>query len=282
MKQKELQKESFRFGMSTSRVTEAHFQQYVQMGVKELELSFAHGTHDSIDFKAIKKNADIYGVHLWSFHLPFSAPIDISSTDKGVRGDAVAYLSEMTRKAADIGIELMVIHPSREPNEEHERAEKLKNAQCSLSQIAQVAGEYGATIAVENLPRTCLGRNSAEMKQLLTADERLRVCFDTNHLLMQPIKEFILDVGSKIVTTHFSDFDFVNERHWLPGEGKVDWKELIETLETIGYNGPILYEVGFKAPATIERRELTCEDFKENHYLLKNKLPVIPIGKPLI
>lgn len=276
-----MRKEQFRFGMSTvgADLTETHFEEYARAGVRELELSFGHGKHDAIDWQEIRRWAEIYGICLWSFHLPFAEPIDISRTDRSQREYAVAYLCEMTRKAADIGIERMVIHPSREPNEERERQERIRYAQNSLAQISQVAGEYGATIAIENLPRTCLGRNSDEINQLLTADDRLRVCFDTNHLLIQPIKEFVLSVGNKIITTHFSDFDFINERHWLPGEGEIDWKELIEALETVGYEGPILYEVSFKAPATIDRRMLTTDDFRENHYLVKNKLPIQPIGK---
>jgi len=107
------------------------------------------------------------------------------------------------------------------------------------------------------------------------------VCFDTNHLLSQPIKEFIEDIGDKIITTHVSDYDFKNERHWLPGEGKTNWIELIETLEKVGYNGPILYELGLTPPNSLERRLLTFEDFKENYHCLINKLPLKAIGTPI-
>lgn len=276
--------DNLRFGISIKAVEEKDFESYKKAGVQELELAFPSDRYDYLEWGKIKQRAERYGIHLWSFHLPFLPfdKINIASPSKEIRDFSVAYQSELIKKAADIGIENIIIHPSGEPNEEKDRAELLKYAQQSLVQLAELAGRCSATIAVENLPRTCLGRNSKEINQLILADDRLRVCFDTNHLLMQPIKEFLLDVGDKIITTHFSDYDFVNERHWMPGEGKINWQEVIETLEAIGYSGPILYEVVWTPTSTIERRALTCEDFKENYYLLKNKLPLFSIGKPLV
>ena len=57
--------------------------------------------------------------------------------------------------------------------------------------------------------------------ELISADDRLRVCFDTNHLLKESIIDFIYNVGDKIITTHVSDYARENERHWLPGEGVI-------------------------------------------------------------
>ena len=279
--------EKFRFGMSccgAQNLTEEDFRNYAQAGVVELELSFTSDRHHNLNFKQIKERADRHGIHLWSYHFPFG-PFDqtnIANSDAKVRWNTILYLKELMYKASAVGIKNMVIHPSGEPYREEERDEALKYATESLSILAPIAADCGAVIAVENLPRTCLGRNSAEIKQLLEADSRLRVCFDTNHLLAQDGKEFILEVGEKIITTHFSDYDFIDERHWLPGEGKINWNEILDTLESIGYDGPILYELIFQPEKTIDRRILTCMDFKENYYLLKNRLPLTPIGKTCI
>ena len=131
--------------------------------------------------------------------------------------------------------------------------------------LADVAAENGAVMAVENLPRTCLGRDSSDMLQLLEADDRLRVCFDTNHLLRETHADFVKAVGERIVTTHISDYDFVDEKHWLPGEGKVDWPALAKLLKNADYQGVWLYELGFRAPRSRPRsRDLTCADFVRN------------------
>ena len=88
-------------------------------------------------------------------------------------------------------------------------------------------------------------------------------------------------VGGRIITTHISDYDFKNERHWLPGEGKADWKGIISTLREVGYKGPWLYELEFEPAQTINRRLLTIEDFRKNYEtLMKLEIPE-PIGVPI-
>ena len=39
-----------------------------------------------------------------------------------------------------------------------------------------------------------------------------------------------------------SYYDRKNERHWLPGEGVIDWTELLSALVESGYEGPFIYE----------------------------------------
>jgi len=287
MSTKENQMRRFGLGRSTCGeevLTEAHFKEYAKAGVEALEISFPLRLCDGLNFPEIKRYADAYGISLWSYHLPFHGPMDMAAKEAEIRTQAIAYLMELVGKASDIGIPLFILHPSKEPCPEDEigREEALKRAMDSLAQMAERAAKYGATIAVEDLPRTCLGRNSSEMKQLLSADERLRICFDTNHLLKQPIKEFIRDVGQSIVTTHISDYDFVDERHWMPGEGQIDWIELISELEAAGYCGPLMYEVSSAPSKHIDRRMLISEDFRVNHDKLIHKLVPEPIGRPLL
>ena len=114
--------------------------------------------------------------------------------------------------------------------------------------------------------------------RLLAADPRLRVCFDTNHLLRETHGNFVKAVGEKIVTTHVSDYDFIDEKHWLPGEGKVDWPTLTQLLKNAGYGGVWLYEVGFKAPRSRPRsRDLTCEDFVRNAREIFGGFPITAV-----
>ena len=117
-----------------------------------------------------------------------------------------------------------------------------------------------------------MGNCSKEILELISAHENLRVCFDTNHLLSEDICDFIRNVGDKIVTTHISDYDYINERHWLPGEGSIDWKSVVSAFEEVGYDGYWLYEMELETPWSIEReRNLTYSDFKYNYSSLMKK-----------
>lgn len=242
------------------------FSAYRENGIKAIEISPARDDFDSVPYRDIKKWGEKYGVKLWSFHLPFSPFDKWNISDKTLSNATVTYFKELIKKATDIGIDKFVIHGGGEPINSDERSKRMEIAKDSLFRLAEFAGKYNAVIAVENLPRTCLGRNSTEINELTSAHPALRVCYDTNHLLSgENAVDFIKNVGNKIITTHISDYDFVNERHWLPGEGKLDFASILQALKEVEYKGVWMYEIGFKCPKTIYRnRDLTCADFARN------------------
>ena len=277
-------------GRSISDYSESHFEALRAAGTYAVEISGAAGNYPTIRWQDVIGFAKNTGIELWSFHLPFSpfCMNDISSPDAYVRKTTIDYHKVLIDRAAGLaGIRNMVIHPSGEPIAEEDRAEHMKYAKESLCILSDFCDQYGARILVENLPRTCLGRDISDIKDLLSADERVRCVFDTNHLLggRDPI-QFVHEIGDKIVSLHVSDYDGVDEKHWLPGEGILDWVALMDALDDIGYAGPFLYELGYGRPEPCKRphlydierpRELTPEDFVRNHEELENraKLTVI-------
>ena len=257
----------YRIGLSScgKTINEDLFKQYSDSGIEAMELTIKYDTIMEQDYKQIASLAKKYNIDLWSFHLPFQPygvmDISLPHTYKAT----IEYFREIIKKVSDIGVDKFVIHPSGEPITDDKRKEYMECAKNSLGELAAIAKGCGSVIAVEDLPRTCLGNCSAEILELISVDDSLRVCFDTNHLLTENIPDFIRAVGDKIITTHISDYDFTNEKHWLPGEGKVDWNELLNTLKATDYSGVWMYEINFVAPNTISRsRDLNCMDFKRN------------------
>lgn len=273
----------FKIGLSTcgSFVTEELFAKYQKAGIEFMEISVAADKYALLDYAGMSALSKNYGVKIWSYHLPFGPFYVLDISKRELSRGSIAYLAELIKKGAAIGIDKFVIHPSGEPIPDGERAERMRISCESLCALADIAKKEGAVIAVEDLPRTCLGNCSDEIEMLIKDHADLRVCFDTNHLLFEDPVHFIKALGERIITVHVSDFDFVNERHWLPGEGKVDWNALIAALAAAGYKGPWLYEIGFGCPNTIIReRELTCEDFTENaKALFEGRTPPV-LSKP--
>jgi len=253
-----------------------------ESGIDAIEISYGdYYKYGDFDFKKAKELTGKHNIELWSLHLPFKPfdEIDPSSFDKSKRKFTLEKFMEIIRKGADIGIDKFVVHPSAEPNKPEERAERLKNTADFFNELAENVHKYGAVIAVEDLPRTCIGNCSGDINYILKANEKLRVCFDTNHLLEENNLDFIKNIGSKIITLHVSDYDFLNERHWLPGEGDNDWNALYKALMKIGYNGVWMYELGLLPPATINRRELAYKDFYNNATHIMNGERPVAIGK---
>ncbi len=244
---------------------------------------FEISAYEVKDYTGVGEICQKYGVETWSAHLPFDYDIDISSLEGTVAEDTVKLHTEIMKLVAKEGFKVCVIHPSSEPIADSDRRAGMDMAKSNLKILAEEAHRLGMILAVEDLPRTCLGRNSEEILELLGADDRIRVCFDTNHLLGEPIEEFIRKIGKYIVTTHISDYDFVDERHLLPGEGDINWISFARDMENAGYEGPLLYEVAYGSTTRIERsKPLTPGDFKENYKCIiqRKNLPLHP-GKLL-
>lgn len=278
----------FKLGLSTTGKTIDLnlFESYAKAGIECMEVSVKYDLYDTMDYPALRKMADATGVKLWSFHLPFTPfnVLDISASDSEWRKRSVTYIGEIIKKAADVGFDKFILHSGgktkRQTQEEVD--ERLDCACESYAFLAEFAEKCGGVICVENLPPVCVGKDIAEVEKLVSADERLRICFDTNHLLPGDGAEFIRHFGEKIITIHVSDYDLVNERHWLPGEGAVKWQEIYTALKDVSYKGPWLYEIAFENLNTITReRSLTCDDFVRNaHEIFENReITVIPAVK---
>lgn len=277
----------YQIGLSTNgkQICEELFIKYEKAGIKAMELALAESEYLTFDYEKAKYWADTHNVKLWSLHLPFrpTESVDLSSFEEDVRNGTVEYYSEIIKKASRCGVKLFVVHPnSTEPMEEGEvRAERIRIIKECLDILAENAAKEGAVIAVENLPRSCIAKNSNELLELISANNKLRVCYDTNHLMDQDAGEFIEAVGDKIVTLHISDYDFINERHWLPGEGKNDWQKILKALKNVGYNGVWMYEIRFTCPNTIIReRDLVCEDFVKNAREIFENKTISVFSKP--
>ena len=215
--------------------------------IKRMELSTDLNTYfNKLDFvnksMDIKEMADKYVIELWSIHLPFSGDLDISLPDERSDKTMKAHM-ELIPAAAKAGFKIAVVHPSSEPIKDEDRPARLEKSRANLKTLAEYAKSHNIRLAVEDLPRTCLGNCNDDIMYLLNANPELNVCFDTNHLLKQDNTEFINIVGDRIITLHVSDYDFIDERHQLPFVGKNNWKSVITALENAGYNGTWMYEV---------------------------------------
>ncbi|MBQ6825104.1 MAG: sugar phosphate isomerase/epimerase [Clostridia bacterium] len=270
----------YKIGASISReLNDQLFSDIKASGIEVIELSYDN--YDNFDFENAKMLSEKYPIELWSLHLPFLPfeEIDPSSLDENKRKYTFDLFMGIIEKASKIGINKVIIHPSCEPIPYEERAKRLEAAASFMSDLADEAHKFSIVIAIEDLPRTCIGKNSKEINYLLSANDKLRACFDTNHLLNEKITDFIKNVGEKIITTHISDYDFLNERHWLPGEGDIDWLELAKALKEINYNGVWLYELGLNPPKSMIRRDLRYEDLYNNAFEILNDKTPTPIGK---
>ncbi|WP_152395049.1 sugar phosphate isomerase/epimerase family protein [Paenibacillus guangzhouensis] len=195
--------------------------------------------------------AKALGLDVWSVHLPFGDPWDISLTDEAVRAAIIEGHVKVMDWAQGWGASCVVIHPSFEPVTNEERAERLAAARDAICILSSKAAERGLRLAIEDLPRSCLGKNAEEIIALIADAPDAVVCCDTNHLLGERPEYFIRTVGARIQTLHVSDYDGIDEKHWIPGRGIVNWVEVLRALVDIGYDGPFMFEADYLDPKDV-------------------------------
>lgn len=239
----------WRPAVSVSDPAEASLRKLSDAGVEALEI----GLRDVMklppdqrlakcaEIRAAARRADL---EIWSVHIPFGKDWDISATDAAGHATAMANVRACIPVCRRLGARKAVIHASAEPIKAPERQARLDTARRSLHALAREYAAAGVQLAVENLPRSCLGNTSAEILWLIDGEQRLGVCFDTNHTLKEAPEDFARKVGRRIVTLHVADYDGEDERHWKPGEGIIDWRALVTALREAGYRGPFLFETG--------------------------------------
>ena len=221
--------------------------------------------------ESIRATVEKCGLEPWSFHLPFSRKLDISNMDKELRALTIVTNRTLIEAAARAGAKVIVLHPSSEPITDEDRPERLRLSREAIVELAEVAKANGVSLAVENLPRTCLTRTSDEMIALVK-DTGAGVIFDTNHNLIEDNVDYInnvADAGLTILSIHISDYyrdenGVLDERHTLPGTGINDWNAIVNTLVKRGYEGPLMYEVPAKAKNRAEGDPITPEELIAN------------------
>lgn len=238
---------AWKTGLSIGLVGRAALEKAADAGLDLVEIFGVDGdrhTEDGI-WKSLAGWSKETGVDIWSIHLPFGDAIkcDVSQWDPVWWNKAKREYTRLICRASEAGAKVAVLHGSvLEPIPRHVRESMKRCAVDHMGILLEVCRENGMTLALEDLPRTCLGNTSDEILEFIGQLPDLRVCFDVNHLLQEDHTSFIEKLGKYIVTTHISDYDFVDEKHWFPMDGKIDWKKLQEDLERADYSGPFLYE----------------------------------------
>ena len=211
---------------------------------------------------ALKAKIDSAGMKIWSVHMPYSKRIDISLVDSAQRASSVNYVRDMMRVAGIFQAKRVVLHPSADTVVPDDRADRIECCRASIAELAPVAAEIGAVLCIENLPRTCLGRNGQEMMAIIEGFENVGICFDVNHLLYQNHADFLNSIEKgTIKTVHISDYNFTDERHLIPGEGDIEWAPVWKGIRDNGYKGIMMFECFGNAEELTQARDLLTGRF---------------------
>ncbi len=201
------------------------------------------------------------GLKIWSIHLPYGWGLDLTVGDERsdeIFGNFVYYVEN----AVPILPPCFVVHIfTWEPFVPENRKAVVEQTNKNIKRLADYVSSIGSTLAVEALPRTNLGNTASECLQLIK-ETKAKLCLDVNHLTQETHQEFLQVAHNYIKTVHLSDYELEDEKHWVPGDGKLDWKELLYLFDKYGYQGPLMFEVKYHK----DGKPVALKDIREGFY----------------
>lgn len=165
------------------------------------------------------------GLHLENMHTPYLDVNDLWSDEKYQREETLqrylGYLEQCNR----FDIPVMVMHCSDAGGPESPTSWGLDTFRA----IGEKGEKMGVRIAVENT------RDAELLDGLLENlhSDFFGMCYDSSHDWITGQSEgWLLEKWShRVYTTHLSDNDTIKDRHWIPGDGKVDWGKIKKILK---------------------------------------------------
>lgn len=178
-----------------------------------------------------------------------------------------AVIAERLRQALAFGAELgaghMVVHSPftfmGHPQASHAlsagRADQIAQVHRTLEDIIPLAEQAQCTLVFENIHDT----NPVPLLALVQsfASEHVRMSLDTGHAFLAhriggpPPDQWVREAGMLLGHLHLQDSDGNLDRHWVPGDGNINWYALFEALDEHDHQPRLILEL--RDPSNIRR-----------------------------
>ena len=253
------------FGVSThlyhgQRLSRDHLLEIAAHGFETIEV-FATRTH--FDYHNPSAVADLQqwmaeaGLTLHGIHAPvmnayeggrWIGPLSLASSDADARAHAVAEAEHALHMARRIPVKVLVTHLGLPRTATQGAASDGRAAaRRSIEELQRVAEPLGVQITVEVIPNELSRAGSLVhfVEDDVGLDESpVGICLDFGHAHMDgDLVDAIETVSEHFVTTHVHDNRGRTDDHLVPFEGTIDWPAALTTIQKVGYEGPLIFEI---------------------------------------
>lgn len=207
------------------------------------------------DFSPLVKKARNLNLNIEYIHAPFYRVHELWEKDSQIAFDVIKELKECILFAHNISVDKVVMHAfigfeKHEPNEIGVRRFK---------EVLDYAKKYNINICFENVE----GEEYLEYLTNRVFEEynNAYFCLDTGHeMCYNHSKDQLKTYGKKLLCTHINDnlgitkekITFLDDLHYIPGDGILSIDNLINRLENCNYSGNITFELKITHPFDTE------------------------------
>lgn len=200
----------------------------------------------SVDADELKEPLDRFDVEVSSLCGIYTEERDLSSPDPNTRAAGIRYLKECIDLAAAVDAEIVGVGPSpvNKIYPDADREEEWQLAIDSIRECADYAAKEGVVLAIEPWNRyETYFINRLEQAVTLAEDvdrDNVGIRADLFHMNIEeesPVRA-LREARDHLVHVHGA-----GTTRAAPGRGHYDWKEVAATLQAIGYDGYITFEL---------------------------------------
>ncbi len=173
---------------------------------------------DEAQVAALKAASADLGLRIHSIHAPWGESADLAALDESERQAAISIHLVTIHAAAELGAQLIVLHPGPDLAEGGDLAAHLAASRRSLLELIEAA--------------------------VGTDPQLVGYCLDTGHAFMSGLDcaQMARSFGQRLISIHLHDNHGDGDYHLLPGLGDIPWPPFFEALAEIGYTDPITIE----------------------------------------
>jgi sugar phosphate isomerase/epimerase len=211
--------------------------------------------YDSIELLADPSNFDVAeinahqertGVQVKSVCMIYGPDTDIVSSDRGIRQKALDYILGMLSPAAEVGVEIIPITPTAcmKTTAEAPLEQEWEWARETVRIAAEAAEGHGIRLVVEPW-------NRYETYLINRLDQAVKMVHDVGHpnvgvkgdTFHMNIEEQDIAGALRAAGSLLWHLDVADSTRAAPGQGHIDFDEIMAALGDIGYEGIVNFEL---------------------------------------
>ncbi len=226
--------------------------------VKSFEFGCAGDAKPEQYAKAVA-NIAASGLRAASVHIPFGNTPWVPAR-RNEQAETLKAIRDLMHAWAPLNPPRYTLHACTELDTHHtgaeaslniDRKEQIAATRAFLAEILPDLERLGTSLNIEYLPRTCLCNVPEELEEIVDGfpADRVGICLDVNHASPRTeiMPDLIRRLGPRINTFHLSDCDGIDECHWYPGHGVINWPRCMREIKALKRDTLLVLEV-FKLP----------------------------------
>lgn len=181
-----------------------------------------------------------------SIHAPFGGLLDISDSNPHHRNAAIGAILTAASALKDVGGSIVVVHATDVTRHDNAVDERLHHALTSLNALGHACRTMNLSLALESPLPHLIGGHPDEFGWLLDRLEpSIGVCLDTSHTTLgHHWSRFLERSAGRLIHVHANDHRGHADDHLPPGDGVINWREVVAGLRATDYQGWVILELG--------------------------------------